>query len=284
MDIWTMIQVYGFRSVFSPELFICMVFVAVFYLNYRTNSITRWEKRYFLLGLFLFYLVLGGPINLMGHFWFSLHMFQQSVLYLVIPPLIYRGIPVEWFKFVRNNTILNGIFSVIGHPLIAIFLFNGAFSFYHIPFIFDAAMSNYALHNALHLLLLISAFGLWWPVFSPYCRYALTPLRKMGYIFLNGFLLTPACALIIFANELLYTTYSNSTHLLCLPFYYERVEVLPFTVDWLTPLNDQQLGGVVMKIIQELSYGSMLGYIFFQWYRSEKEAEEVKLPLLRNET
>ncbi|WP_282936293.1 cytochrome c oxidase assembly protein [Paenibacillus sp. RC67] len=107
----------------------------------------------------------------------------------------------------------------------------------------------------------------------------------MGYIFLNGILLTPACALIIFANDILYDTYSSRSHLLCLPFYLVTVERLTLTVSWLTPLSDQQLGGVVMKIVQEVSYDFMLGYVFFQWYRKEKaEAEDTNYPLLQNET
>ncbi|MBE1445777.1 cytochrome c oxidase assembly protein [Paenibacillus sp. OAS669] len=240
-------------------------------------------KAYFIVGLFLFYFALGGPLNLFGHFWFSIHMLQQAVLYLVVPPLLYRGMPAKWYELVRQSKFSRWAVGFLCNPLIALFLFNGAFSFYHIPLIFDAAMSNYALHNAIHVLLLITAIGLWWPVFHSDSKYALSPLKKMGYIFLNGILLTPACALIIFANDILYETYTSSTHLLCLPFYSVTVDRLAMNVSWLTPLNDQQLGGVVMKIVQEVSYGCMLGYVFFQWYRKEnEEAEDTNHPLLHN--
>ncbi|UQZ81205.1 Cytochrome c oxidase caa3 assembly factor (Caa3_CtaG) [Paenibacillus konkukensis] len=282
MDLLTIVKAYGFRAVFSPELLIGIAAVAYFYVKYRRGGNSRAETAYFLLGLFLFYLALGGPLNLFGHFWFSVHMLQQSILYLVAPPLIYRGMPAEWFEHILQNKVCKAVIAVIGNPLIAIFLFNGALSFYHIPFIFDATMSNYALHNMLHLLLLLTAFGLWWPVYNPAGLYSLSPLKKMAYIFINGIMLTPACALIIFAGDLLYTTYTGSTHLLCLPFYSVTVERLPLSLDWLTPLNDQQLGGVVMKIVQEVSYGCMLGYIFFQWYRQEKDgAEDGYDPLLQ---
>jgi putative membrane protein len=39
-------------------------------------------------------------------------------------------------------------------------------------------------------------------------------------------------------------------------------------------MEDQQLGGVLMKIIQELVLGVVLGYIFFTWYRKENGVEE----------
>jgi putative membrane protein len=42
----------------------------------------------------------------------------------------------------------------------------------------------------------------------------------------------------------------------------------------LSPLDDQQLGGVIMKIIQEIVYGATLAYIFFRWYRRERKEDD----------
>jgi putative membrane protein len=39
-------------------------------------------------------------------------------------------------------------------------------------------------------------------------------------------------------------------------------------------INDQQLGGVIMKIVQEIVYGIALAYTFFRWYRTERKQEE----------
>ncbi|WP_260115434.1 cytochrome c oxidase assembly protein [Paenibacillus hexagrammi] len=69
---------------------------------------------------------------------------------------------------------------------------------------------------------------------------------------------TPACALIIFAQSVIYDMYDNV--------------VVPFA--HLSPFDDQQLGGVIMKIIQEIVYGSVLAFIFFRWYRRERKQED----------
>ena len=46
-------------------------------------------------------------------------------------------------------------------------------------------------------------------------------------------------------------------------------------------LHDQQLGGVLMKIIQEIVYGVTLAHVFFEWYRKDQiEAESEQLKLL----
>lgn len=89
---------------------------------------------------------------------------------------------------------------------------------------------------------------------------------------MNGLLLTPACACIIFSQSTLYQLYTQGSRILCTPFYYTEVDI-PRLVDFLTPYADQQLGGVIMKIMQELIYASVLGLAFFQWYRKERNEE-----------
>ncbi|TBL69954.1 hypothetical protein EYB31_34670 [Paenibacillus thalictri] len=279
MDLGLLIEAYGFRTVFSPELAVMTLLLALFYWKYGREDVSGLGSAGFALGIFLFYFALGGPLNLLGHFWFSIHMLQQSILYLVVPPLILAGLPAKFYSRTLQIPVVRSVIAVGGNPIVALLLFNGLFSFYHVPVIFEAAMSNYALHNMLHILLLVTAFGLWWPVYCLAGRQMLSPLKKIGYIFLNGLMLTPACGLIIFANEPLYAIYTGDTHLLCLPFYSLTVNQKPFELPWLTQLADQQLGGVVMKIVQEISYGIMLGYVFFQWFRKENaDDQDDRLP------
>lgn len=42
-------------------------------------------------------------------------------------------------------------------------------------------------------------------------------------------------------------------------------------------LHDQQLGGVLMKVIQEIVYGVMLFYVFIEWYRKERDEENMAI-------
>jgi putative membrane protein len=115
------------------------------------------------------------------------------------------------------------------------------------------------LHNSYHLVLLASAFLMWFPVFSPLPEWnRLTDLQRMAYIFANGVLLTPACALIIFAKDMMYDPYLDA----------------PVIIPWLHGMDDQQMGGVVMKIIQEIVYGFVLAYSFMKWYRMERREED----------
>jgi putative membrane protein len=66
------------------------------------------------------------------------------------------------------------------------------------------------------------------------------------------------CPLIIFADRVLYETYANA----------------PVVTDLLSQLDDQQLGGVIMKLMQEAVYGLTLATIFYRWYYAERGKEK----------
>ena len=109
-----------------------------------------------------------------------------------------------------------------------------------------------------HLILVLTAFTMWWSIVNPLSdKQQLSGLKKLAYIFANGVLITPACALIIFATDPLYNHYIHA----------------PILFTNLDPSTDQRLGGIIMKLVQELVYGSVLAYIFYNWYRQEKQED-----------
>jgi putative membrane protein len=221
------------------------------------------QKFYFMSGLLVVYAAVGSPISFYGHhYMFSMHMLQQSLLYLVAPPLILLGIPGWMLRPLFRHPAADRFMKLWSSPLIGIFTFNIVFSFYHIPKIMNTLMANEGLLYAYNTIFLLSAFQMWFPIFSPLPEYSrMSGLWKMAYIFINGILLTPACALIIFADDVLYNMYKHVP-----------ADMVPFP-----PLDDQQLGGVIMKIVQEFVYGIALAYSFFRWYRLERNEEEEDL-------
>ena len=82
-------------------------------------------------------------------------------------------------------------------------------------------------------------------------------MQKIAYVFVASILLTPACAIIMFSSHLMYTSVANE----------------PLVFHMMPPLADQKSGGVIMKIFQEIVFVCTLGYIFFQWVRSEHDLE-----------
>lgn len=48
-------------------------------------------------------------------------------------------------------------------------------------------------------------------------------------------------------------------------------------------LEDQQLGGIIMKVIQELVYGTFLAHVFFEWAKKEREKDDIDVQNLSPE-
>jgi len=291
------IEIFGFRALWSPYFLLVLVAITIIYFmllgpwRHRFSSTHPATPKHiimFLSGITLLYICKGSPVDLLGHITFSAHMTQMALLYLVVPPLLIIGLPNWLLRVVFSNSVTLPIVKFLTKPLIALIVFNGLFSFYHIPLIFDVVKTNMLLHAFTTTVLFIAATLMWWPLINPLPEWEkLNGLKKVGYIFADGILLTPACALIIFANVPLYATYTDLSAWtnaleLCVPTsMLASIDLTgPQMFNTLPLLEDQRLGGVIMKIIQEIVYGIILGIVFFEWVRKEREQDEFDSELM----
>lgn len=287
------IQIFGFRALWSPYFFIFLALVLLGYflitVKYRgkfSNSepLKLGQAISFSIAILLLYVVKGSPIDLLGHLTFWAHMVQMAILCLVIPQFIIMGIPLWIWRSLLKKPAFKNTFTFMTKPVVALLLFNGIFSIYHIPLVFDLVKTSFFLHAAYTSLLFIMAIIFWWPIDNKLDNHqTLSGLKKVGYIFAGSALLLPACGLIIFADVPLYNTFSDpdawaKSLELCVPASTLAGLSLsgPEMFSSLTLLNDQQLGGIIMKIIQEIVYGVALAQIFFSWYRKEQEETEIE--------
>ncbi|GAB2543159.1 cytochrome c oxidase assembly factor CtaG [Gracilibacillus alcaliphilus] len=276
---WQELQIFGFRALWSPYFatfvaILGIVYFLFFIIRKDDKKATVKQMQFFYSGLLLLYIIKGSPIDLLSHIMFTGHMLQMALYYLLFPILMIKGIP-EWvWRKIFEIPVLSQILKLLTKPLIALLLFNGLFSVYHIPIVFDYAKSSEPAHVSITLTILVAAFILWWPLFSPLKEtHTMSPLLKIGYIAANGILITPACALIIFAPTSIYSAFGATgswlqTLALCVP-----IDVLselslsgpemfsPFSI-----AEDQQLGGIIMKVTQEIIYGAIIAKIFFPWF------------------
>lgn len=291
---WQQINLhFGFQALWSPAFIIGTIVIAILYFwatgkgrprFVDSEPVPLYKKILFVFGLFFFYIGYGGPLYLVGHLMFSIHMGQMIVSLLFVPPLIILGTPKWLLKSLVLKIPFKRFFKLFTQPLIAVALFNVMFSFYHIPVIFDYLMVHKLAHDSFQTILFFAAILMWWTIIAPVPEWnRISELQRVGLIFLDGLLLTPACALIIFAGSALYETFTNpvawATALsLCLP---GTQTVSPDLIEqfMLLPLiEDQRLGGVLMKVAQEVLYGSFLIYVFLQWVRRER-SEESKMQM-----
>ncbi|QHS22132.1 cytochrome c oxidase assembly factor CtaG [Virgibacillus sp. MSP4-1] len=285
---WSKLQLFGFQALWSPYFLVYIIILGLLYyavtgpLRHKfggqgEDRPTGWQKRMFYLGLLLLYIIKGAPVDLLSHISLMAHMIQMALYYLLFPILIIKGIPVWIWKKVFGVKLLGPVLRLLTKPLVAVLFFNFTFSIYHIPAILDFSKSHQLAHSSISIFILFTAFCMWWPLMSPLQNHQIKkPFAKILYIFGNGMLITPACALIIFSSEPIYATYSEmqawTTALsLCVPS-----DVLsgisfggPQIITNVSVLYDQQAGGIIMKVMQEIIYGFVLAKVFFTWFKNE---------------
>jgi putative membrane protein len=267
---------FNWTELYPPSVYIIAILLAVIYFGWIARGkkglsiATKWNKAAAVSAILLYIAIKGTPIQILGHHYlFSVHMGQMAVLYLMIAPLSILAVPEQvWRSWLNKSDLILRVFKWVTKPLIALIVFNSLFSFYHIPAIFDAAVSNVFIHYTYHWVLIITAFAMWWPVLCPVKELdTLSDLKKVGYVFANGVLMTPACALIMFADYQLYETYRN----------------VPQLYATMTPSEDQHVGGVTMKIFQEVIYAFVLGLIFYRWVKKERAQDKVDLEMIKSQ-
>ncbi|WP_347860685.1 cytochrome c oxidase assembly factor CtaG [Salimicrobium sp. PL1-032A] len=284
---WLELQIFGFRALWSPYymMFILGLVFLYFYLTgpgrkTEEGKASTPQQIMFLSGVTLLYIVKGSPVDLLSHIMFAAHMTQMALYYLLVPILIIKGVPLEVWRRIADRPIIRPVLKVLTRPLLALILFNGIFSMYHVPVVFDFAKSSEVVHALVSTTILFLAFCMWVSVFPPSKSMdRLSPILKIGFIFANGVLITPACALIIFSEVPLYDTYTQSgawleAMSLCVPT--GILEGLPNSLSGpgfftsMPIVEDQKLGGIIMKITQEIIFSAIMGYVFFSWFNKDE--------------
>ena len=214
---------------------------------------------YFTLGVLVIYVALSSPLHeLSDNFLFSAHMVQHLLLWLLMPPLLLWGTPSWLLRPLVRHPLLQRSARFITSPLPAFILFSGLFLVWHLPALYDLALRNHSVHILEHLFFMAAALVMWWPVLGrlPELPRPSYPIQMLYLFFLSlppGFL----GAAITFSGDILYPWYGEVPRL------------------WgLSPLTDQQIGGLIMKIPGALVFLAAMGVVFFTWFNREESGPQ----------
>lgn len=290
------LSIFGFRALWSPYYGLALLAVVILYFLFtvkwrhkfeNSTALTVKEASFFLLGMLSLYILKGSPVDLLGHILFTVHMVQMAFLLLLVAPMFIIGIPNWIWEKLFEVKIFKVIFDFFTKPLLALLMFGLAFSAYHYPMILDEVKLSLIGHAVFTTVVFMSAIFYWWPVVNTVeGQPKIHGLKKIGYVILSAILITPACTLIIFAGSPLYATYTDGeawlqAMALCVPAgMLEGLSGLgisgPEVFTDMSPLYDQQLGGILMKVAQELIYVLVIGKIFYTWANDERlNADEI---------
>jgi putative membrane protein len=222
----------------------------VWLLRHRGASLETWSpisRVYFAAGLAVLLLALESPIDVGGdRYLFSLHMVQHLMLSMVVPPLLLLGLPARWLAWNRLRV----------HPIVASLVFNGVLVTWHLPFLYQATLTNEGIHVLEHLSFLATGVLFWRPIIAPaVARLGLSPIGKIAYLGFAGIPPTILGIAFILSRSVLYPFYATAPR-----------------ISSLGPLEDQQLAGLVMFGLGNLIYFGATAVLFFALDRKEATA------------
>lgn len=228
------------------------------------GGLRRRQAAAFAGGLATLVVALVSPLDALGATLFAAHMAQHLILILVAAPLLVAGAPHVPFLWAlplparralggrwRRATAPRAAWRVLTRPPVAALLHAAAVWVWHLPGPYQAALRSDLIHAAEHGSFLGTALLFWWTLARAGARdrpgqgaglFAVFALAVQGGVL---------GALITFAPTPWY------------PIHAPRVGA------WgLTPLEDQQLAGLIMWVPAGLAYALVAAALFVAWLRA----------------
>jgi cytochrome c oxidase assembly factor CtaG len=234
------------------------------------RGVRVWETTCFAAGWIVTALALLSPLHELSEQLFSLHMVQHELLMVLAAPLLVLGrplVPMIWAlpsparrvvgRMTRGAKV-QAIWRSLTRPTVAFVLHGAAIWVWHAPALFQAALTNDAIHALQHSSFLGTALLFWWTIIQGNASAAPSRVTHFGVavLLLFGTTLHSGAlgALLTFSRTLWYPAYALACGTPCM----------------LTPLEDQQLAGLIMWIPAGFAYLVAALILFATWLRASE--------------
>jgi putative membrane protein len=211
--------------------------------------VTRQQVAWFVLGLALLWLASDWPMHdIAEEYLFSVHMTQHMLLTFAVPPAFLLATP-EWLaRLVLGHGRLKRAFYTIARPVPAAVAFNALQLLTHWPGVVNTSVENALVHYVVHAALVSTAFLLWIPVCGPLPELRISYPAQMLYLFVTSIVPTVPSAWLIFAEGSVYSVYD-----------------IPQRLGDISVTTDQQVAGLIMKLVGGGFLWLIITIRFFQW-------------------
>ena len=217
----------------------------------------------FAAGVLALVVALVSPLDGLAEALFSLHMVQHLLLMLVAAPLFVLAeplVPLLWAlpararvgvgRWWRGARLAPEAWRAVAHPASAVVLHAVAIWAWHAPVLYDAAVASRALHVTEHVCFFSTALVFWWVVAHANRQPGIGHGAAILGVFVTAMHGGALGALITFGERPWY-----SAHLAAAPIW------------GFTPLEDQQLAGLIMWAPASVVYIAAALALFVAWLR-----------------
>ncbi len=229
------------------------------------RGISRGQAVAFQVGLLAIFVALVSPLAALSDVLASAHMAQHLLLTMVAAPLLVLGapalavtwgVPKNWRPSIgawRRKT--TPIRQLLWQPFVVWMIFAITLWVWHLPALYNAALDRPILHDLEHVTMFVAAFLFWRVILEPMTRQRLHPVPAALYLFTASL---HAAALGVFL------TFAPAA-------WYDYAAT---TGDFgFTPLEDQQLAGMLMWMPGCLIFLIAAAALLIAWLDGETQAD-----------
>jgi cytochrome c oxidase assembly factor CtaG len=252
----------------DPWILIPLYFSAILYLIGSTRlwrhaghgrGVRPWQAACFWCGWTILALALLSPLHWLGERLFVAHMVEHELLMVAAAPLLavarpaaamLWALPQSWRRTIGASaqwSLIAAPWRLLRTSLVATVFQAVALWVWHMPQLYNMVLTNVTMHRLQHASFFFTALLFWWSLF-----YGPARMRGYGIAVACLFFTSLQCAMLG-----IFLTLAREP-------WYPQQEAFTSLLD-LTPLEDQQLAGLVMWVPPGFVYLGFALYFAGQW-------------------
>jgi putative membrane protein len=222
----------------------------------RHYPAARWRIACFGVAVLLLLAVTITPLETIAmNYLLVVHLLQNVVLAEWAPLLVVLALPPALAATLAESPVIRAL----THPAVALPLWLGNYMLWHLPWLYDTALEHpHTLLHLEHALYFATGVAMWWSLVHD-APHHLAAGTRAGLAFAAFVLASPIGLVIALVPDAIYD------------FYVDAPERL-----WgLSPLEDQQLAGILMAFEQAIVFFAVLAFWFVRFFAEDERRADL---------
>ncbi|MGB3411904.1 MAG: cytochrome c oxidase assembly protein [Microthrixaceae bacterium] len=221
------------------------------------TPITNRQKTWFGLAVLVFWIAADYPMHdIAEQRLYSMHMIQHSLLMVVFPPMMLLATPTWLARLIIGKGAFKRFVYFWSRPAPALLVNLVVTASMHWAWMVNSSVQSAWLHYSVHMVAVFTSLLVWMCICGPIPELQVGPPLKIVVIFMLSVIPTIPAAFLTVGESVLYKSYDHGPRL------------------WhLSAMYDQQLAGVMMKIITGFYLWGIIAVIFFKWSMGGRKSQ-----------
>jgi putative membrane protein len=240
----------------NPEALVVVALAVAYGFAVRRYRASTSRIACFAVAAILLLVVSVTPLHMLAmQYLLTVHLLQNVVLAEWAPLLVVLSLPPALAAAIARPPAVRAL----THPLVALPLWLANYMLWHLPWIYDTALEhpNWLLHLE-HAAYFLTGIAMWWSVVQD-APHRLAPGRRAAIVFAAFVLSSPIGLVLALIPNAIYDFYVDA----------------PMRLWGLTPLEDQQVAGLLMALEQAIVFFAVFSFWFVRFFAEEERREEI---------